>query len=1108
MEAVRRVSTVFTIDDSDHNRKLKTMNDQYRLTQSEIALAGKKLDAFGRSSGDLGFKQQALSKQVENLNGKMKLYRDSLEKVTTRAEENQKKLVTMKQKKDELTTSYKEAVKVYGKESDEAKKLGTELEELNKDYVEQERVVKSNVDTANKYQTQINKVESELVGVQAELQRTNAELARSRDAWIKKGEALERAGEKMKKVGDGMQTVGKNLSMYVTLPLVAMGTAAVNEAVKFESAFAGVKKTVDGTTEQIEGLRQGIIDMSLSIPSTTEEISAVAEAAGQLGIETDSIIDFTKVIIDLGNATNIVGDEGASQLAKFANITKMSQKDFDRLGSTIVELGNNLATTEADIVSMAMRLAGAGSQVGLSEAQILGLSGALSSVGIEAEAGGSAFSKVMIEMQLAAETGKGNLKNFAKVAGMSASDFAKAYKEDAAGALIAFIKGLSESEEKGISAIKVLDDMGITEVRMRDALLRAAGASDIFSDAIDLGTKAWDENLALTAEAEQRYATTESQMKIMKNEIADLGRELGEQLLPLVKDGMIFIKDLVQGFKDLSPETQENIIKFGLMAAAMGPVLSIGGKLVSGTGSLLSVAGKLAVKIGGTGGLTAATAGLSTAAGTAGGAAGMGALATGFGGALAAALPFVAGIAAVGLVGYGLYETLSQDVIPEVDLFADHVTYTAETITDEFGNVQTVWKETTTVISEETETQITSFFELTDEISQLTSDLYVGLNENTLAGMGDIVTKVEEANAILIQSSSDHRDAVVADYLKMFDETTTITDDEREAILASVTETHVERERKLQENADRLKEIHSEIARNGGTITRAMQEEINEIMDEMKESSIETMTQNQIEQEVILNRLAGNQERVTAEMVGDTIKQLNDQYDEVIRIAGEERDEKVRIAEQMRREGGVEAESAANKIIEEANREYEGVVEKADLQKRQGYDKLRTAHGDLVDQIDENTGTILTAWGKVKKWWDSWWPSSKTATIETINKNTYLNGNAPKQNYSPGYGANRQGYALGTSHAIGGLTKVNERGYEMIDLPVGSKVRNHESSKQMIDDTISKTVEKMGKYMRGVNVQGNQFIINDDSDPERIAKEIAVLTERELGGVGLGYSLV
>ena len=121
----------------------------------------------------------------------------------------------------------------------------------------------------------------------------------------------------------------------------------------------------------------------------------------------------------------------------------MSQKNFDRLGSTIVSLGNNSATTEADIVAMAMRLAGAGHQVKMTEAQILGLAASLSSVGIEAEAGGSAFSKVMINMQLAVETGNDSLKDFASVAGMTTSEFSKAFEEDAAGALTTFIKGLS-----------------------------------------------------------------------------------------------------------------------------------------------------------------------------------------------------------------------------------------------------------------------------------------------------------------------------------------------------------------------------------------------------------------------------------------------------------------------------------------------------------------------------------------------------------------------------------------------------------------------------------------------------------------------------------------
>ncbi|MBZ1344660.1 phage tail tape measure protein, partial [Clostridium botulinum] len=130
---------------------------------------------------------------------------------------------------------------------------------------------------------------------------------------------------------------------------------------------------------------------------------------------------------------------------------------------------------------------------------------------------------------LAVEKGGEGLNKFAKVAGMSSSEFQKAFKEDASSAIIAFIQGLGKCQESGQSAIGVLDDMGIKEVRMRDALLRAAGAGDVFTDALKLGTKAWDENIALTKEAETRYATTESKMKMIKNSIVDLGITMFEK---------------------------------------------------------------------------------------------------------------------------------------------------------------------------------------------------------------------------------------------------------------------------------------------------------------------------------------------------------------------------------------------------------------------------------------------------------------------------------------------------------------------------------------------------------------------------------------------------
>ena len=337
--------------------------------------------------------------------------------------------------------------------------------------------------------------------------------------------------------------------------LAGVGTAAAEAGSDFESAFAGIRKTVDATEQQYDALEDSIRSMSKNMPMAATELAGIGEAAGQLGVQTENLEEFIQTMADLSVATNLTSEEGAAEFAKFANIVKMPQDKFDELGSTVVALGNNMATTEADIVSMGMRLAGAGEQVGMNEADIMGLSAALSSVGIEAEMGGSAMSKVMINMQLAVETGNESLKSFAHVAGMSADEFARAYKEDAANALIAFLSGLNDTERLGMSAIAVLDEMEISEVRLRDTLLRAAGASDLFDNSIELANEAFEENTALSKEASQRYATFESRLEMTKNRVNDVGISLYQNFRDPLNDVLGLTLDVTDSLAIFDEET-------------------------------------------------------------------------------------------------------------------------------------------------------------------------------------------------------------------------------------------------------------------------------------------------------------------------------------------------------------------------------------------------------------------------------------------------------------------------------------------------------------------------------------------------------------------------
>lgn len=388
------------------------------------------------------------------------------------------------------------------------------------------------------------------------------------------------ASKRLTALGQTATTTGKTLTTGLTLPLTVIGGAAVNSAIQFESAFAGVRKTVDATEEEFAKLEQGIKDMAKTMPQSASDIAGVAEAAGQLGIQTDSILDFTKTMIMLGDATNLSSEEAATQLARFANILQMSQDNFDRLGSSVVALGNNLATTEAEIVAMGMRLAGAGNQIGLTEAQIMSFAGALSSVGIEAEAGGTAFSTLMIELQSAVENGGATLEDFATVANMTSEQFAKAFKEDAAGAIVTFISGLNDTERLGKSTLGVVESLGMTEIRLRDTLLRAAGAGDLLSQSLEIGTTAWEENNALANEAEQRYATMASRLAMLKNRLNDVAVQVGEILMPYFEKFVGVLENLFSWLDTLDPQTKEFVVKLGLLAASLGPILLIFGKLI------------------------------------------------------------------------------------------------------------------------------------------------------------------------------------------------------------------------------------------------------------------------------------------------------------------------------------------------------------------------------------------------------------------------------------------------------------------------------------------------------------------------------------------------
>lgn len=383
--------------------------------------------------------------------------------------------------------------------------------------------------------------------------------------WQRELDSLEAKQQQHRQTLDDL---GRGYTAFGAAVTLGLGIAT-KAAIDWESAFTGVKKTVDGSEKDYANLEAELRKLARTLPTAHKEIAAVAEAAGQLGIKRNDIAEFTKVMIDLGNTTNLTAEDAATGLAKFSNIMGTSSKDADRLGSSLVALGNDGASTEQDILAMALRIAGAGNQIGLAEGQVLGFASALSSVGIEAEAGGSSISRVMISIEQAVRGGSKSLDGFAQVAGMSADEFAKKYKQDAGAAIVEFIAGLSRMQKAGGDVFGVLERLGFSEILVRDALLRSAGASDMLTKSLQVGTKAWADNTALLDEANKRYETSASKLKVAGNQITDSLIDVGASLAPIAVTGAQAISDLVRWFQALPGPVKDVVTWVGAGAAAV-----------------------------------------------------------------------------------------------------------------------------------------------------------------------------------------------------------------------------------------------------------------------------------------------------------------------------------------------------------------------------------------------------------------------------------------------------------------------------------------------------------------------------------------------------------
>jgi len=580
--------------------------------RSEINLLNTQYNNQGYTLEALMKKEKAQQGILDTLIKEQKLYADRIEDINKAMQDQSKANAESEEVLDELNDAYKLLASGQSKSKVTLEELQAVLDQFNDDLAAGTEAQKNHGIQLDKAQKDYNNVSAQIVKTDDELQKLTNSVRVMQDPLSAMQLSLEDVSDELKIMAQLVQDKVNQAfeKLYDVLKQSAQSSIA------FEANLTKVQKTTNMTADEIEAFGTRLKRLSTTIPITTEELTKIAEAAGQLGVASDDIEAFTEVMAMMGVTTNFSAEEAATSLAQLASVTGMTSDEYSRLGSSIVAVGNNFATTEKNVTLLTQRFAATGASVGMTEAQMVGLATAVSSLGVAADMGGTALQTLINKLDTAVSTGEG-LQKWANLMGLSTDELTKKWKDDATGALQLLIKSLGEAE----SSLAInLKSVGISEQRLTKVvslLANAESETELLTRALQTSTEAWDANNALQEEANKAFETTESKILMFKNSVDALKIAVGDQLLPVIglaaETGTNAINVLTE-FVEKNPDVVTAVSALTAAAGAFASVVTLNLPAVSGAiEKVIEIATSPAVLNGFTA-LTVVIAALGTAA--------------------------------------------------------------------------------------------------------------------------------------------------------------------------------------------------------------------------------------------------------------------------------------------------------------------------------------------------------------------------------------------------------------------------------------------------------------------------------------------------------------
>ena len=1072
----KKITAKYILDSSGFNAGLQGINSNLKLSQSELKNANASVGVFGKSSENLKAVQESLAKQIELHAKKVDIYKESIIKTTSKMNDNIKERDKLKASLASANSKYEEAVKIYGKESVEAKKAKEEVTKLTTELKNKEKAVENNARSINGYTENLNKAETEMKKTQGELKKVSTELVVSGNGWTKAGDGIKKVGANMSATGDKIKNVGTGITKagaVVTATFGVIGGGAIKAYEEVKTGTDQIAKLTGATGKQFTDLKDIYKDVARESAASFEDIgTAVGTVSVRLGLTGNSLkqasLDFmkfakvnkTEVSTSIALVSRAMGDAGI-KTTEYKNVLDLLTTASQKSGIKVDVLAESLAKYGAPMRAL-----------GFDTKSTIALF--------------SGWEKAGVTIEIAFGGMKKAISNWGAAGKDSAVEFKKLLKD---------IKDTPTLAGATTKAIKVFGQKAGPD--LADAIKGGRFAYEDFLKVLDGSKGTLD---ATSKNIEGKSAEMKKAWHSVTLASAELGESIVKELAPIMKNIAITVKDLTKHWNGLSDSTKQSIVKFGLVTIAVGGVATVLGGAIIGVGGFIKGLGGI-VSVGGSAvgavGNIAAKLGLASVAaegatvaatevGVAGvaGATGITGLGVGLGTAAATAAPFILAGAAVVGTGLLIKNSLDKEVIPKVNLFADSVVTTSKQIKDANGQIVTSYGTTVTKISEGTQKAVEGYLALDKGATDALNNLYINSTTITDKTVTDVATKYNTMNT-KVKTAMDTRFA--DEYKTMSDfyaKSDTLTAKEETAALAKMKTDHIAKKAEEDKATAAILAIYKKAASENRSISLADEEAIKTIQNRKTKTAITVMSKGEADSKIILDRMKEYGARVTAEQAGKEIENANKSRDGTVKAANEEYTKRVAAIKATCDQSTPQGKKMADSLIEDAERQKRMSIEKAEILRSGVVGKIMAMNSENEGKINTSTGKVMGFWDTMHAKWDNWHPISKesefTTTISTKyvstgdktaavaankNINSYLLTNKIPRN------------AAGTNNFGGGLTTMHEKGYEVYNLNKGSQILNHEASLDLITKTAQEVAKGVLASSQGNNGGGQQDII-------------------------------